>query len=253
MNNESRWEPERTAGRGLWFWWALASLIGGVIGGGLSLVLSETDAPRNLWRQELIWLGCGALAGLITGLPQWGLLRRRIPEPGWWIVITILGQAIAWAALHPLALALGWRVPPALMATGPSIIWNAALAMTFAIALPGLSVMLLWSLQWLALRPYLPRTRSWLLGGVIAAITSWLWAVVLAVLINDTSLWNSAQLLNENMGWWIAFYLAGALGSGVWGGVIVSSSLRRNGSQFPRKGPPSRPHLATTSQRLNNG
>jgi hypothetical protein len=215
-----------TPQRSLWFWWTLASLIGTMLGGALSLMLRGTGFPLpGVWHQELICLGCGALAGLITSLPQWALLRRTIPEPGWWIAVTTLSQAISWALVYPLALALGGQLPLSLMTVGPSLIWNTLLTMTFAIAMPSLSLLIMWSSQWYVLRAYVPQARPWLRAGAICAIASWGLAVLLAVLVQDTLFWNILRRLNESINWWMAFYVAGAIGSGSGGGVMLSRIL----------------------------
>jgi len=174
VSNQDEHESEPTIRptpqRSLWLWWTLASLIGTTLGGGLSLILRGTGPLPSVWQQEVIWLGCGALAGLITSLPQWALLRRTIPEPGWWIAVTTLGQAISWAVVHPLALALSRQVPLSLMTVGPSLIWNTLLAMTFAIAMPSLSLFMVWSVQWYVLRAYVARARPWLRAGASCAM-----------------------------------------------------------------------------------
>jgi hypothetical protein len=212
--------------RSLWLWWTLASLIGTTLGGGLSLILHWDGPLPSAWQQELIWLGCGALAGLITSLPQWALLRRTIPEPGWWIAVTTLGQAISWVVVHPLALVLSRQLPRSFMTVGPSLIWVTLQAMTFAIAIPSLSLLLVWSLQWYVLRAYVARARPWLRAGALCAIASWGLAVLLAVLVTDTPLWNIFRGLNGSSVWLMAFYMAGAVGSGIGGGVMLSRILR---------------------------
>jgi hypothetical protein len=230
MSNQARHESAPAPQRGLWPWWTLASLIGTTLGGALSLILRGTDFPPSFWQQELIWLGCGALAGLITGLPQWALLRRTIPEPGWWVVVTTLGQAIGWAVLHPLALILSRQLPLSLMTVGPSLIWNTLLAMIFAAAVPGLSLFLVWGAQWYALRAYVARA-PWLRAGAICALATWGLAVLVAQVANHSTFWSILSHLFGNFGWWMAFYLAGAIGSGVGGSVVLTRILRRHERQ----------------------
>ncbi len=236
MSNQAEYASARTSRptsqRSFWLWWTLASLIGSTLGGALSLMVRGTGFPLpSFWQQELIWLGCGALAGLLTSLPQWGLLRRSIREPGWWIGVATLSQATSWALVHPLALALGRQLPLWLMSAGPSLIWNALQAMLFAIAMPGLSLLIVWTLQWYALRAYVSGARAWLTAAAVSAIASWGLAVLLAVLVNDTPLWNILRLLNGSSGWWMAFYLAGAVGSGISSGVILPRILPSNQTQ----------------------
>jgi hypothetical protein len=227
--------------RSLWLWWTLASLIGSTLGGGLSLILRREGLLPSVWQQELIWLGCGALAGLITSLPQWALLRRTIPEPGWWIVVTTLGQAISWVVVHPLALVLGRQLPLSLMSVDPSLIWVTLQAMMFASAMPSLSLLLVWSVQWYVLR-HVAHTWPWLRAGALCAIASWGLAVLLAVLVTDTPLWNIFRGFNGSSIWLMAFYVAGAVGSGIGGGVILPRILRSyEAQQILQPDLPSRP------------
>jgi hypothetical protein len=235
VSNQSEHNSESTIRqapqRSLWLWWTLASLIGTMLGGGLSLILRGDGPLPSAWQQELIWLVCGAFAGLITSLPQWALLRRTIPEPGWWIVVTTLGQAISWAVVHPLAPTLSRQLPLSLMTVGSSLIWVTLQAMTFAIAMPSLSLLIVWSLQWSVLRTYGARARPWLRAGAVCAIASWGVAVLLAVLVTDTPLWNIFRGLNGSSVWLMALYVAGAVGSGIGGGVMLPRILRSHETQ----------------------
>lgn len=38
-----------------------------------------------------------ASVGLVTGVMQWYVLRRRIPQAGWWIPFSGLGWGLGWA------------------------------------------------------------------------------------------------------------------------------------------------------------
>src|SRR6266542_6466219 len=100
-----------------------------------------------------------------------------------------------------------------------------------SIAMPGLSLLIVWTLQWYALRAYVSGARAWLTATAVSAIASWGLAVLLAVLVNDTPLWNILRLLNGSSGWGMAFYLAGAVGSGISSGVILPRILPSNQTQ----------------------
>jgi hypothetical protein len=77
--------------RGLWLRW-LPTFVGFIVGGALATaVVGRVDS-----------LGAaavgGALAGIVIGSGQWLVLRRRLPQAGWWIAATAAGQAIGLAA-----------------------------------------------------------------------------------------------------------------------------------------------------------
>jgi hypothetical protein len=49
--------------------------------------------------------------------------------------------------------------------------------------------------------------------------------------VTDTPLWNIFRGLNGSSVWWMALYVAGAVGSGIGGGVMLPRMLRSGETQ----------------------
>lgn len=88
------------------------------------------------------------IVGLLTGILQYGLLRRYLPHMGWWVTATVGG----WLLGAFLILIPGW-----LNWTNP--LFNIDLAFIVV----GLSIGVG---QWLLLRRRLPRAGSWIVANV---------------------------------------------------------------------------------------
>jgi hypothetical protein len=93
-------------------WWILASIVGGLVGLALGLVLSDEvqplmaaflgeavqsrpTGPRLLLSSALATGTAGAVAGIGLGSAQWLALRRHVRSAGWWIVASGLGWMIS--------------------------------------------------------------------------------------------------------------------------------------------------------------
>ena len=86
-------------------WWMLASAVGAYVA---FLVLSVVA----LGNAVLIY----ATAGLLIGIAQWLVLRRKVPRAGWWIAASVLGYVAGGAA----ALAAGAGLNAAVGLLGPT-------------------------------------------------------------------------------------------------------------------------------------
>jgi hypothetical protein len=87
------------------------------------------------------------LFGLVLGLLQYLLLRRRVPRAGWWIAVTILG----WT----MPLNLGALIPAEVIrAPAPAL---AAALLGGLVALP----------QWWLLRRWVPQAGWWLVANCL--------------------------------------------------------------------------------------
>jgi len=68
-------------------WWVAASAVGGTLV-GIGVVSYGNKVQGNL----VIFY---SLVGIILGTLQWLVLRRRISQSGWWMVVSLLGWALA--------------------------------------------------------------------------------------------------------------------------------------------------------------
>jgi hypothetical protein len=160
---------QQEIGKWLWLEWALATLIGYVVGSLLALLVAVplAYAAPSGW---LANAAGGAVIGGITGAAQWLVLRRsrvaynsRSTGP-WWVLAGLLGGLLGLA----LGAALGDLLAPAL--TSPPADRAAAanmipLSTALATAVSGLLFGLMLSgAQWLALR-FPARAGGWWLAA----------------------------------------------------------------------------------------
>lgn len=68
-------------------WWMLASGLGAYVA---FIVLEVVVTNSTL----LVY----AIAGLLIGLAQWPVLRRRVPRAGWWVAASAVGYVVGGAA-----------------------------------------------------------------------------------------------------------------------------------------------------------
>jgi len=93
--------------RGIAFWsrWALANLLGellglgivGVVGYGAVQAFGEPTSATHVIGFAVLAVGLGAMEGGIVGYAQHVVLRRRLPQLRGWVRATVLGAVIAWA------------------------------------------------------------------------------------------------------------------------------------------------------------
>ena len=74
--------------RGLWRWWALAGMVGFGVGGPLGVPLGT---PGYIIENGFMSISLG---GVLTGVLQWLVLRRRLAGAGWWAPAGILAAVV---------------------------------------------------------------------------------------------------------------------------------------------------------------
>ena len=87
---------ERIAGAGLW---GLASALGFGLAMGAPLA---ADPEEN---SAMAGFLVGAVFGLVSGILQWLILRRKILRAGWWLLANFLGSLVGTIAF-PIAVAI---------------------------------------------------------------------------------------------------------------------------------------------------
>jgi hypothetical protein len=88
------------------------------------------------------------VVGLLTGAVQYGLLRRSLPQIGWWVLATLVG----------------WLSGVLLIAISIGLHWMDSFQVNLAFPLLGLAI---GSAQWLVLRRRLPRAGWWIPANLL--------------------------------------------------------------------------------------
>jgi len=124
-----------------WITWVLISVVGLSIGLAIGLNLMGADWT---YRPFFILIGF-AIGGLLTGVGQWLLLRRRVKATGKWILATLLGL--------PLGFFIGFWV---------SMFWlNSFTIATVAGTFTG-------ALQWFSMHKTLKGSIKWVLVSALS-------------------------------------------------------------------------------------
>ena len=106
------------------------------------------DGVRHITEDYLAMYTFIPIVGLLTGVLQYGLLRRYLPQMGWWVAATVAG----WLLGVFLTLIPGW------------LSWtNPLFNLDVAFIVMGLSI---GAWQWLLLRRRLPRAGWWIGANV---------------------------------------------------------------------------------------
>ncbi|MEA3351821.1 MAG: hypothetical protein U9Q82_14490, partial [Chloroflexota bacterium] len=74
-------------------WWVVASSVGWIVGWGLIIAIPLQLESIN-----------GAILGATMGVAQWFVLRKKIPQAGWWIIISTLAWTLGLAQIMGEAL-----------------------------------------------------------------------------------------------------------------------------------------------------
>ena len=120
------------------FWWLLATMLGFSGGAALAVLITQTID------QALVF------AGLLGGLAQWLVLRRRLAKADWWLLATSLGVLLG-AGLGLLCLVFG-----------P---WGSGMALALAVAGAVLGL-----LQWLVLAGQVKGAGFWIIATMLGYI-----------------------------------------------------------------------------------
>jgi hypothetical protein len=175
-------QPRKWWDWNLWLQWALANVVGEVLGLGLAgviaivmvLTIGEPETALVAMMMAGVMIAAGTLEGVIVGFAQWLVLRRRLHRLSRveWVRATAIGAFLAWTiGMGPstlMALNQGAGSPP------PPEISDAvkyALASVMGVALG----MILGVPQWRALRRYASGASMWVWANAAA------WAVGMPV------------------------------------------------------------------------
>lgn len=189
-------------GYGFWLQWVIVTLVGFLV----SLYWIEIGEKPDIRAGE------GVIGGLIIGVAQWFVLRKRVSQAGWWIVASFL----SWGLIAGIGFgAWGWAVPRNSLEIPQRLIFGILSGVQVG-ALIGVG-------QWLVLRKQIPKARlyifvsslSWAVGLVISWISG-------AFLRSRTGLF-LGEVMGLTLGWVVVAAITG----------IVLTRLLRGAIQKP--------------------
>ena len=121
-----------------------------VIGFFISLMFVEVDV------RPYVGAISGAIGGAVVGLAQWLVLRIRIFQSRWWVVVSI----VAWLLIGASSLgALGWLAP------GTEEIW---LRLFYGVINGAIVGGILGLAQWFVLRKQIYCQKWWIIVSIVA-------------------------------------------------------------------------------------
>ena len=130
-----------SVGWAFWLWWVLASALGWTM--GFPIADAILRALGEVVADEIVIF---TMFGAASGIMQWLLLRRHLPQAGWWVLASTLGGALIGAVASTVRV-----VDP---------------AVGFVVAGASFGI-----LQWLVLRRHVSHAGWWLLASPVG------WAV----------------------------------------------------------------------------
>ena len=138
----------KSIGRILWVWWALATIVGIIIGALLASAIGQANWAMTIQpsRRFIVWALEGAMLGAGVGIMQWFVLRQQISKGGWWVLASIVGIANAAVILSLFPAEAPWVV------SGISIIILGAIV--------GIA-------QWLVLWWQTPKASLWIIVNIL--------------------------------------------------------------------------------------
>ena len=157
-----------------WLRWIVANAIGEILGLGLAAAVAigmilTIGEPKSLAVAVMmagVMIAAGACEGVIVGLAQWRVLRRRLPRVPRrdWVLATAMGALVAWAlGMAPSTLAVlnqDAGAPP--LEPSDWLVYSLAAAMGAALGI------VLGIPQWRVLRRHVQRAHWWVWANAAA-------------------------------------------------------------------------------------
>ncbi|ABG51845.1 MAG: hypothetical protein O4861_17895 [Trichodesmium sp. St16_bin4-tuft] len=126
--------------------WVFFTLIGFLV----SLMFVEVDV------KPYVGAISGAMGGAVVGLAQWLVLRNRIFQSRWWVVVSI----VAWLLIGASSLgALGWIAPRT------EQIW---LRLFYGVINGAIMGGILGLAQWFVVKRQISRPQRWIMANILA-------------------------------------------------------------------------------------
>jgi serine/threonine-protein kinase len=177
LEEQAKSKDHPQPGWGFWFLWVLATFVATVI---IQAVFGISD---NIGGFVL----AGAIGGAVIGFAQWLVLRQQIDNAGWWILATLAGRAIGWAAdWVTFSVVLRTITIMGVAERNTSIILADTASTIVSGALIGVA-------QWLVLRQQVHRAGWW----VPATSASRMMGLTIFWILAERMDWTVARVMNE--------------------------------------------------------
>lgn len=212
----------------------LANLVGELFGLGLVgavayaaiYIFGEPEFAGHVLGFAVLAISLGALEGLIVGLAQASVIRRRIPELRAWVTATVVGAVIAWTlgVLPSTVMHLLGSEPAATDAPVSD-----AVQTLLAIPLGIVTGAILGFPQWRVLKKHVSRAGWWVAANALA------WACGMPLIFAIAGAGSSASVLSGIAMAVIGLAAAGALVGAIHGAFLVwllAFSNRCSGDQL---------------------
>lgn len=146
-----------------WLSWVMATAIGSAAGfGALTFILPVVRSVADVDGDKLVGFLVAPLLGFFIGTLQWIVLRRRLPQAGWWIAATVAG--------YIMVLIFSTLATTVRLAEYPG--------MDGGIPLMGLLGLALGIPQYLLLRKHMANAEWWLLASAIGMLAFQLGGII---------------------------------------------------------------------------
>lgn len=203
-------QKESPVGWGFWFLWVLATAVswGVSVFVGFFILFFQAlgrTAPASGVSPVVIWLEGTALGtgiGAVIGTFQWLVLRRHIPQSGWWVLASAVGWGAGSIVLRVVSEVTGEHMPEFLGLPQFEEVSGVMIVVAGAVAGVMIGIM-----QWFILRRHISQSDWWVLAsalayagasvGVRAVGSVALGGVIVAVVTGTAMAWLLRQLRPE--------------------------------------------------------
>ena len=171
-------------GWGFWLHWVLASTVG--LAAGFAVIFTLIETLGELVEAPPIAV-TGAVIGTSIGIAKWVVLRSKVAPPGWWVLASAAGYAVAFAAIGAV---------------------EDVEAIAFAVGVVSVGIA-----QWLVIRTEIRRSGWWVLASAVSIAVGFLIIFALPGAIGEAVSYAIAETIAAGIG--------GAVVGAITGGVLV--------------------------------
>lgn len=172
-------------GWGFWLRWVLASTVGLAV--GFAVIFALIEALRESVAEAPPIAATGAVIGTSIGIAQWVVLRSKFVRPGWWVLASAAGFAVAFGAIGAV---------------------EEVEAIAFAVGVASVGIA-----QWLVIRTAVPRSGWWVLASAVSIAVGFAIIFALPEAVGEAVSYAIAETIAAGIG--------GAVVGAITGGVLV--------------------------------